>query len=363
MRVLDKYITGKILISYVFILLIFIGVYYLADIFSFLADILRSKLSLHTLWIYYSNMLPLIFVRMSPFSLLISSLFVFGELNKNNEITSMRASGISMPRIVLPAIFCALIISAAAMFVQEKILINSQIEVEKIKAQFDLKNAKNEPDEEKNVFFTSDNIVFYARTLRPKDNSMEDLIIFGGNEAKTVTTKTYCKKAFYQNGTWTGKEIIAYQLDAYDNIKGLPTMLEEKDLKLKETPKELLTKKKIFSQSVSIKTLRKEINRLQKAGGGKNLNSLLIDQYNKIAQPFSHIFLIISILPLALRIRKRQASLSSLGTGFFCGFLYYLLMSITMAMGKAALLSPGMSIWLIPTLFVSIGLIGLARIK
>jgi lipopolysaccharide export LptBFGC system permease protein LptF len=38
-------------------------------------------------------------------------------------------------------------------------------------------------------------------------------------------------------------------------------------------------------------------------------------------------------------------------------------MSITMAMGKAGILSPALSIWIIPILYVSVGIIGLARIR
>ena len=110
MRVLDKYIVKHVARGYLFILLTFIGLYFIIDLFSNLSDILKTKPSLDILVQYYLHSLPLIILRVSPPSLLISTLYTFGELNRNNEIISFRASGLSILKIASPVIFFSLIV-------------------------------------------------------------------------------------------------------------------------------------------------------------------------------------------------------------------------------------------------------------
>ena len=126
MRVLDKYIVKHVSYGYLFILLVFIGLYFIIDIFSNLSDILKAKPPLLILAQYYLHSLPLIILRVSPLSLLVSTLYTFGELNKNNEIISIRASGLSIFRIALPVVFFSVLIAMTVFFLQEKILIHSQ---------------------------------------------------------------------------------------------------------------------------------------------------------------------------------------------------------------------------------------------
>ena len=105
MRILDRYLIKRIAMSYFFILAIFVGLYLIIDIFSTLSDILKAKTPILVLFEYYLNTIPFILLKVSPIAILISTLFTFGELNKNNEILSIRASGTSILRISLPLIF------------------------------------------------------------------------------------------------------------------------------------------------------------------------------------------------------------------------------------------------------------------
>lgn len=362
MRIIDKYIFKSILTSYLFILLVLIGLYYLGDIFSTLTDILQAKPSMSIVISYYLNMFPVIFLKASPFSLLISVLYTFGELNKSNEIVGARAAGTNIIKLVMPAIMLAVILSCTALFVQEKVLIHSQRKVERLKLLFIKKSSSLLP-EEKNIVYISGDTMFYCSKFLTKKNILRDVIIFKGEGKNLLAKKIVAKQLTYKDGLWHGKDVLKYTLDKKGKILDIPSYQTNAIVDLNEPPHEIMLKKNLFTQFTSLKTLKKEINWLTKIKASALASNLKMEYYRKIVEPFTHIFLVIGVLAIALEIRKRKVALSALGMGFIFGFLYYFLLSISLALGKSGMIIPELSIIAAPLFFLSLGIAGLTMIK
>ncbi|UCD15536.1 MAG: LptF/LptG family permease [Candidatus Omnitrophota bacterium] len=362
MRILDRLLFKTIFRSYIFILAVFIGLYFIIDIFTNLSDFFQTKPPLKVLTEYYLLMLPLIFLRVSPLAILISVLYSFGEFNKNNEILSMRSSGISRLRISTPIIIFTVFLSFFSLFLQEKILANSQKRVEEIKMKF-IQKSFSLVKEETNIAFTSGNMIFFVGKFLPKKGILQNAIIFKEDANRNIEKKISCKELTYENGKWQGRDISEYRLDSKGNILGIPRHYATKEIPIEEKPQEIILKKSIFAQFASLKSLRREMKRLKKIKAKNLLSNLTIDYHKKLADPFSHFFLIIGILPLALEIKKRKVALSSLGVGFIFGFVYYAFSSFSIALGKAGIILPIFSAWLAPLFFLSVGLSGLSLIR
>lgn len=359
MRVLDKYIVKHVASGYFFILLTFIGLYLIIDLFSNLSDILKTKPPLAILGQYYLNSLPLIISRVSPPAILISTLYTFGELNKNNEIISIRASGLSVLRIATPVIFFSLLISVSVFSMQEKILIHSQKKIEDIKSRF-IKNKIALVSEERNLAFTSGDMIFFVEKFIPKTKTLQNVIIFKEDENRNIVKKIICKSIIYEYGFWIAQDVIEYSLNEKGDISDIPVNLSTKKIDLKEKPRELILKRSIFSQYASLSSLRGKIERLKKIKSGNLLSNLIIDYYQKIAEPFSHFFLVMGILPLALEIKKKKVGLSSLGVGLIFYIIYYTFSSFSIALGKSGIILPILSAWLTPLFFLTVGITGLS---
>ncbi|MBU1122211.1 MAG: LptF/LptG family permease [Candidatus Omnitrophota bacterium] len=362
MRILDRYIFKTILKTYAFICLVFIGIYFIGDIFSTLSDIFEAKTPFNLIVEYYISMIPLIFLRVSPLSILISVLYTLGEFNKNNEVLSMRASGISRLRIALPILLFAVFLSFASLFIQEKILAVSQKRVEEIKTRF-IKKSFSLITEERNIAFASKNMIFFVGSFLPKNKIMKNVVIFEENENRDIEKKTICKTIVYEDGTWIGQNIMQYDIDGEGGILGKPHQLSRLEIPLDENPRDILFKKSIFADFAPLKSIKKQMIRFKKIKAHNLLANLIIEYNRKLADPLSHFFLIIGILPLALEIKKRKAALSSLGVGFIFGFIYYVFGSFSIALGKAGILLPIFSAWLAPLFFLTVGLTGLFLMK
>jgi LPS export ABC transporter permease LptG len=362
MYILDRYIVSKVIKSYLLVLAAFIGLYIVIDLFSNLGNLLRESVPFYIITDYYLYMIPLIFLRVSPFSLLIGVIYTFSELNKTNEIIGMRALGVSVIRLSLPATITAILVSILSLLVQERILINSQKRTEQIKLEYMKGRGLGSYKEEKNLAFKSRDSIIFASRFIPKENLLEEVIIFKegpqGIQGKLVATKIR-----YERNSWIAKGTVSYKLDPSGQIIDKPIYWEEKEIELEAKPQDLVIKRSVFFEFTSIKELKKEIEYLKRIGTSNLLFNLIIEVHRKIAQPLSHFFLVIGVLPFALEIKKRRAGLSSLGLGFIFGFIYYVIFSTSLAMGKATILLPQLCVWVAPLSFVVIGITGLYLLR
>ncbi len=361
MRILDKYILKNIALSYLFVLLLFTGLHLLIDVFSTLSDILKNKPSLIIIAKYYIYYLPLIITRVSPMALLMSVLYIYSNLAKNNELISIRTSGISSPRVAYPALFFAIFISCFVFFLQEKVLIRSQTKMTNIKNQHIEKETKK--SEVTNLAFSSDNSIFFIETFLPQEKKLENIIIFKQNKSGNLLRKIHSKTAHYENGKWIAYDLVESDLSDRKSLQRAPTIVNRAVLSLSKKPNELIFEKSMFTEFAPLKKIKKQIIDLQNVTSGKLLRNLKIDFYKKIAFPFSHLFLIIGSLPVALEIRKRKATFAAVGIGLMFSLLYSLTDSISIALGKSGMILPFFSAWLAPLFFVSIGITGLYLIR
>ncbi|MCM8786648.1 MAG: LptF/LptG family permease [Candidatus Omnitrophica bacterium] len=362
MRIIDRYILKHTTRGYIFVLIIFIGLFIIVDLFTNLFDFLKAKVSLSSLIAYYIYMIPLIFKLVSPYALLISVLYTFGELNKNNEIISIRVAGISIFRFTLPVMVFSFLISIFTLFIQENLLMKFQSKVENIKIHSFKKNT-SAIDKQTDISFSSGNMVFFAQRFLPKENTLNYVTVFIEDKNGNITDKISCDKMVYENKKWICKEAINYKLDqegkVFDKAKVLPTL----EIPLQDTPQEILLKKNILSQFASLKMLRKEMLHLRKIKAYNKFLNAFIEYNQRIVEPFSHLFLVIGIIPFATEIKKRHIGFSALGVGFIFGFIYYCFLYLSIALGKSGLILPFFSAWLVPLFFIIVGFLGMYLIR
>lgn len=362
MYILDKYIGSRILKAYLLALSAFVVLYIIIDLFTNLGDFLKEKIPPYIVINYYLYMLPLTFLQVSPFSSLLGVTYAFAELNKNNEVMGMRTLGVSVFRLSLPAIILALLISSLAMVIQEKVLLSSQKKVEDIKLTY-FKKVALTSQEQHNLAFRYQNMIFFISRFVPQDKSLEDVIIFKEDDKGNLSEKLVSRKITYLKGIWIAQDTIFYKLDSSGKFLEKPTYWEEKKIELDEKPENLIVKKSLFGEFTSLRNLKKEINRLKAIGAYNILSNLTVEFHRKISEPFTHFFLVIGVLPFVLEIKKRKVGLSTLGLVFTFGFLYYVIFSISLAFGKAQILLPSLSPWIAPSFFFATGISGLYLLR
>ena len=111
--ILDIYLARGFLRIFFASLLVITILFMIVDIFDRAGTILESGASLWTVTQYFFYKIPLSISRVIGFATLFSTLFSLGMLARSQEITAMRASGVSVQRISLPLIGLSLAICVA----------------------------------------------------------------------------------------------------------------------------------------------------------------------------------------------------------------------------------------------------------
>lgn len=111
--ILDDYVLRSFAGSFLLIEVSFVLLSLIFSLFELLGDIVRNHASLALVGDYLLNLTPRMIYGITPLSVLIAVLVTMSVLNRTNELTAMKATGISLYRIVLPIL---LIASALAVF-------------------------------------------------------------------------------------------------------------------------------------------------------------------------------------------------------------------------------------------------------
>ena len=81
--------------SFVLLMLVF-------TFFELLGDIIRNRTPLVTVGEYLINLTPSMIYNIAPLGVLVAVLVTFGVLTRTNEFTAMKATGISLYRVMMP---------------------------------------------------------------------------------------------------------------------------------------------------------------------------------------------------------------------------------------------------------------------
>src|SRR5271155_670195 len=113
MRLLDRYLFRELLTPLAFCLGGFLVFWISYDLFIKLDELQEDKLHLLDILLYIVAMTPDSLVMMLPIALLLALLYTLTNHARHNEITAMRAAGVSLWRICAPYFIIGLVASGA----------------------------------------------------------------------------------------------------------------------------------------------------------------------------------------------------------------------------------------------------------
>jgi len=356
MKIIDRYMVKGFLGPFVWCLFLFTIMAIIIDIFSFIEDIVKFKIPATSIIAFYVYYCPTIFLQVTPMAVLLSTIYVLSNLNKNNEITAMKSSGISLWRILAPILIIGFLISMAIFIVNDRIIpVSSRISTVIRRDELEKEKRKGAGTKiVKNVaIYSAGNRILFARSYDTEKKVLQDVIIH-----RHDTSENLISKITAQSGAWTGEgwkfyKVIMWRIDNSGKILGAPIFFDEKEIALKEKPSDFANRES-RSEYMSYKELKAYIENF-KGAGTKFVKGLLVDLYYKVS--FSLISLIIILIgaPFAL-ITTRGGVLIGIGMSVAIGLLYYAVIAISLAFGKAGTIPPIVSAWLGNILFTILGI-------
>jgi len=357
MIIVGRYIFKTFIGAFIFCVTILWLLYIIGDIFGFLDEILRERIPVINLVSFYYYLTPFILLYIVPIGTLISCVYVLGNLNKHNEITALRASGISVWEILRPVLASAFIISLAVFVLNDKLLppamrMANRIRYEKLDVG---KRQKRHAIKLRNVaIYGYGNRIIFAREFDIQNNILHDVIMHQHDMKNDLILKisTHTLR-WVRRGLWKGEEVISYKMNNKGEFIGEPVISKEMDIAIVETPTDFVNNQ-WKPEFMSFMQLRHYM-RIFATGSQKTYRRFLVDLTHKIAFPFACIVMVLVSAPFTLST-KRGGALLGMAKGIVVALLYIPVMAVGLALGKGGILPAPIGAWFGNIVFGGLGI-------
>jgi LPS export ABC transporter permease LptF/LPS export ABC transporter permease LptG len=119
---LDRYVVRAYLGHFGLVVVSFWALFVLISFMDLFDDVQHNKVKGVVMLHYYAFFSPQILHFVTPVAVLVAVLITFGLLSRRNEITAMKAAGISIYRVTLPAVALGLVVASFMFGLSEYVL-------------------------------------------------------------------------------------------------------------------------------------------------------------------------------------------------------------------------------------------------
>ena len=356
--ILDDYILREFLTTLGLVLVTFVMLLLVFTFFELIGDIIRNKTPFITVGDYLINLTPSMIYTITPLSVLLAVLVTFGALHRNNELTAMKATGISLYRVAVPVLTIALIVAAGLFAFDETYVPTANRRQEALRSVIKGKPAQTffRPDQ-KWMFGSQEpgkpDRIFYYQFFDPVNDRFANVTVFEIDPATfTLSRRIFATTAhwepqvqqwIFENGwvrTFKGDAVKDYQPFEVSTFPEIP-----------EHP-QYFKKESLQSQEMSFAQLRRYIRDLSQSGF--DTMPLRVQLNVKLAYPLITLVMAILAIPFALSMGRR-GSLTGIAAAIGLAVAYWVTAAIFQAMGNVNMLPAILAAWSPDVLF---GLVG-----
>lgn len=342
MKILNNYLTKSLLYPLIYCLIGFLLIFIIDDLFNNFSDFLDSGIQPAEILYYYAMILPPIVVLIMPACLLLSVLYCLSQLTRHSEITAMRASGISIYRIVFPIIGVGFIATLVSAFINERIAPTSAYKAEQF-LEFQKQGRVEDIYFSDNIALKNDGHVWMIRKFDTRDQSMQNVELVLQREDGSDATKVQAEKALWLDGRWWFTDVVVQDYSETGDLRGAPEILLQKEMReISETPETFMSE---IKDPQYLSSLEMKNYLVSKTGLSPNTRSrLMVDMHTRIATPL--VCLIVTIIGVPIGAHTgRQGALAGVMLAMSLFFGFYILQLVFQGLGKQELIEPWIAGW------------------
>jgi len=357
MKILDKYLVKQFIQSILFGLLAFVMIFVIIDMMENLDDFIDQNVPSVLIVQYYFVFIPEIIRLMIPVSILLACLFTAGKMANQNELTVIKASGISLYRFMVPFIITAFIISIMTVFIggyfvplanKHKVFIE-QTYMKKGIVYFG-----------SNIFFqdTKNRLVsinyFDISSEIANQISIQE---FDSKDRTKLVKRADALRMKYDTtkSLWILMDGIARKF--IDSTETIEKFVSLEFMGLNFTPQDVI-KKQRKPEEMTLAELSEFAKDQRRTGNDPT--AISIEYQSRIAFAFSSLVVVLFGLPISANKRRGGLALQ-FGINLLITFFYLVFMKISQAFGKNGVFNPLITAWAANLIFLAGAFINIKR--
>ena len=357
-RILDKYVILEFLNMFALVLLGFVLLVLVFTVFDLLSDILHNHIPITTVGLYLLNVTPLFVYQLAPMAVLIAVLVTFGVLNRNSEIIAMKATGISLYRLVVPIVSISAILAVSLFLFDEFYLPQANKRQDALRNVIKGKPPQTVTHPEQNWIFGQPakgepGRIFYYRFFDPDRNQFANISVFEFNPSTfALTRRIFAEKAIWDpaSSTWLFQNGWETEIDG-DHPSGFRQFAQTSFSEIHEDPG-YFNKESLQAQQMNFGQLDRYIGDLSQSGF--DTMKLRVALWQKLSYPLVAVVMAVLAIPFALSMGRR-GSLTGIAVAIGVALTYFVVENLFGALGNVNYLPAALAAWSSDILF---GLVG-----
>jgi len=348
--VLDRYLVQGFLRIFAITLVCAASLYIIVDFFDNVGTFIASDASAWTIIRYFFFKAPLSTSRVIGFATLFSTLFCLGMLTRAQEITAMRSSGVSVPRITLPLLIVSVIICLLTFFWNETLVPIFAHQAQSIYKTEVRKKQQKSFLGAADIWMRGDASFVNIDNFDVATNTLRGVTVFLLNRDFSLRGLVEIPAAKWNGRAWETAQATEWRILKDGKVVGqkradaLPISDSPDDLKL-------LARN---AEEFSFFDLQKQIADMRSKG--MDATRYEVDLQSKLALPLISPLVVLIAIPFAIKRQMSGSMALSFGIAMLIAFGYWVLAAFCTSLGHSAALPPWLSAWLPNTIFAMIGL-------
>ena len=348
---MQAYVLGRL---FVFFVVLIFSLVLLVSVLDYVGNLSHYRGSMfREIVVYYQHFTIAYLPMILHIEILLEVMMTIGSFAKTQEMTAIKASGVSVIRVTLPFLVFGIFISLFNFWFNEKMVVQSNVKMELMQDVFSARrNNRPIPTEVKsyrrNFYYfsgTSDVYRFgHFQTDPPRADRVQHYI-FKDHRLKSVVE---AERMVYDKGwtltkgverSWVGADIISKPFE------------ERIDTVLKQTPKEMVKTVKMveqmsYSELSNFMTLAKQ--------RGESVERYRADLAFKISLPLMNLVVILIGVAVTARAGKRGGAVN-FGGGILLVFFYWGSSQFLLLFGRGGTINPMVAAWGATVFFLLLG--------
>jgi lipopolysaccharide export system permease protein len=360
MKILVRYLFLNLLQPLLYLLLLFTLLFIIADLMSNAGEFLKTGASPLMMAQYYSLQLPSLVIFIVPICLLLSTLYSLSALTRHSEITAMRATGVSIYRIIRPYLFLGFVCFLLTALVNEYTGPKYAYRAHQL--------LKSQMDESEDVYFEqipyknpTVGHSWYIESFDTRNYTMLGVTLRKLRPDGSDKTKYTAAKGMWMDGRWWFQDGTVQHFDKNNNLDGVAETFQIREMHdLPEIPEDFMGEAKDTAHQSSLE-LWKYIQTHQFLSHS-TIISKKVDFHHKLTMPFICLIATLIGIPVGAHTGRKGAFAGTmLAIGMFFGF--YALQFSMEYMAKQMYVLPWIGAWSAIIVFFVIGFSMIHRMR
>jgi lipopolysaccharide export system permease protein len=350
-RILFRYLVEEFLRVLSLCMIAFLIVYLIADFSDRIDDFLKHQAPVDAIVRYFLVKIPLIVNEVLPIAVLAAMLLALGGFSRSNELTAMKASGVSQAQIVAPLFVTCFALSGGIFLWNEHVVPHFATRAHYINTVEIKKRQMQGLMGDQQIWAHGQDTFYNIQSFDARTSALIYVTIYPIDPEFHLKGLIEIPLVQWVGGEWRYGRGVEHRFQPSGEVETVA--LGPGALELKEKPADLMAARR-DADEFSYHELRELIENLRKKG--LDTTEYVVDLELKLAVPFICTIMGLIAMPIGMRSLRSSSLANNIGVGLLIGASYWFVLALAVSLGHSGALPPVVSAWTANAIFAAIGL-------